>query len=379
MKTTLITGATGFLGRHLLWRLLKDAAPDDRIIALLRATSAEAADQRLIHVLDDPSSGLTPSEKAAAGALRGDVAAEALGAAHALTALQPQVTHIIHCAASVDFTLDLDASRKINVGGTRNMLDFARTAPNLQRFDYIGTAFAAGARSGTIRETGPEFSAGFHNSYERSKAESEVLVRAAAPELPTAIFRPSIIVGDSKTGVTQSFNVLYWPLKVFARRMVLCIPANPDGLIDIVPIDYVRDAIFHIRQSRPADGTIYHITCGPQNVVTVDQMVKIAAREFNVWTPPYVSPGWTYRLLKPLLKLVLRGERRRVLNVGEQYLPYLAHTALFDDSNARAALAGSGIAAPPVERYFSTLVAYCKDSDWGKREPPDPAPPSQGQ
>ncbi len=196
-------------------------------------------------------------------------------------------------------------------------------------------------------------------------------MRAAVGELPIATFRPSIVVGDSRTGVTQNFNVLYWPLKVFSRRLVLCIPAKPDGLVDIVPIDYVRDAICHIRQTQPANGTTYHITCGPKNVVTVDQMVKIAAREFNVWAPPYVSPDRAYRYLKPFLKLVLRGERRRVLSVGEQYLPYLAHTALFDDSNTRAALAGSGIAAVPVTSYISRLIAYCKASDWGKRSVAD--------
>jgi len=160
--------------------------------------------------------------------------------------------------------------------------------------------------------------------------------------------------------------------------LVLCIPANPEGLVDIVPIDYVRDSICHIRRTRPADGSVYHITCGRQNVVTVDQMVKIAAREFKVWTPPYVSPERTYRLLRPLLKLAMRGERRKVLKVGEQYLPYLAHTALFDDSNTRAALAGSGISAPPVTDYFRRLIAYCIESDWGKRPVPGPVAPSPG-
>jgi len=371
MATTLITGATGFVGRHLLWQELRSAKPGDRVIAVIRATSQDHASARLAGILDDPSAGLSTDQKSAASAIPGDLQQDRLGfSPDQDQAIWPELTHIIHCAASVKFTLDLDAARAINVAGTRRVLQGAARACNLKRFDYIGTAYVAGARSGTISEDTLDLTGPFHNSYERTKAESEDLVRRAANDLPITVFRPSIVVGDSTTGITQNFNVLYWPLKVFARRLVLCIPADRNGIVDIVPIDYVRDAIMFIRRSCPAAGQTYHITCGPENTATIGGLAQTAAKAFGVWRPPFVSPKWVYPVLRPLLGLILRGRFRHVIETGDQFLPYLSHRALFDTSNTTAALTGTGIAPPPPAKFFDRLIAYCITSDWGRLPPP---------
>jgi long-chain acyl-CoA synthetase len=244
----------------------------------------------------------------------------------------------------------------------------AKEAGTLRRFDYVGTAYVAGSRAGLVREDELVLDQPFHNTYERTKAESERAVRDAADSLPVTIFRPSIVVGDSRTGVTQSFNVMYWPLKVFARGLVLCIPADPQGHVDIVPIDYVTDAIEWISTHQEPSGRCYHLAAGPGHSVTVDSLAQEAARFFDVRLPPYVSPKTFNTILKPIFKVALWGQYRRVYDVGQQYIPYLAYRAIFDTTATRAALAGSGIEPRSVRGYFHVLLNYCRASEWGKKD-----------
>ena len=126
---------------------------------------------------------------------------------------------MIHCAATVRFDHSLDEARRINVEGTRRVLDFAAAAPRLRSLAYVGTAYVAGDRTGLVRENELDAGQSFRNTYEQTKAEAEALVRSRLGSLPGVILRPSIIVGDSRTGVTSSFKMLYWPLKIYARRL----------------------------------------------------------------------------------------------------------------------------------------------------------------
>ena len=127
---------------------------------------------------------------------------------------------MLHCAASVSFDLPLDESRSVNVEGTRRMLEFARGCPGLERFSYVSTAYVAGEPGGLFREDELAVGQRFRNPYERSKFEAELALRSEGRDLPLQILRPSIVVGDSSTGRTSSFNVLYGPLKALARGAV---------------------------------------------------------------------------------------------------------------------------------------------------------------
>ena len=372
MARTLITGVTGFLGRHLLWRRLRKAKGRDRVLCLIRATTDDEAAQRLARVLDDPQSNLTAAQKKRAVAVCGDLSTPKLGVSEAqYRQIAKGLTDVLHCAASVKFTLNLEHARQINVEGTRRLLDLARLAKeggSLKRFDYVGTSYVAGKRKGLVKETELDVSGrNFNNTYEQTKAESENLVRSAAAELPVTIFRPSVVVGDSKTGITQSFNVMYWPLKVFARGWVLVIPADAEALVDIVPIDFVTDAIEYIAEHETPSGECFHIAAGPKKSVTIGHLVEKAAQTFGMKRiPPYVSPVTFNTVLKPIFKLVLFGPYKRTYNVGQQYLPYLAYRAIFDVTNTERALEGSGISCRSVSGYFHLLLNFCVATDWGK-------------
>ena len=133
------------------------------------------------------ASGAGCRQGATVRALAGDVTEPGLGVDPADLA---GVTHVIHCAASVSFDLPLEEARRINVAGTQNVLAACRAMPDFERLDAVSTCYVAGRRTGLIQETDLEHDAGFHNTYEQTKYESELLLRAAMPDLPIAVHRP---------------------------------------------------------------------------------------------------------------------------------------------------------------------------------------------
>jgi thioester reductase-like protein len=232
-RPILLTGATGFVGMAVLARLL---AAGHEVHCLIRASDDAEADSRLRAVLQQVQAPATGR----AVAIAGDLTAPRLGLGQRHDEIAARVGTVIHSAASVAFDLPIEEARAINVEGTRRVLDFAGAVPDLQRVAYVSTAYVAGDRRGTVyeddRETGP-----FRNSYERSKHEAEGVVRASG--LPWTIARPSIIVGESTTGWTASFNVLYAPLRAFAAGAYPVLPARRRSPVDVVPVDYVADAV----------------------------------------------------------------------------------------------------------------------------------------
>ena len=160
-------------------------------------------------------------------------------------ALAAELDAVLHCAASISFSLPLDEARAINVDGTRRVIDLAREAPGLERFLHVSTAYVAGLRGGRFRERQLDAGQRFRNTYEQTKWESEHLV-ADAGDLAPCIVRPSIVVGESDSGWTPAFNVLYWPLRAFSRGLFDQVPARLEAHIDVVPVDYVADGIVHL-------------------------------------------------------------------------------------------------------------------------------------
>ena len=196
----------------------------------------------------------------------------------------------MHCAASVSFTLELEDARRINVEGTREIMQLAREAQDygvLDRVVHVSTAYVAGERGGRARERQGDVGQDFRNTYERTKLEAEQVVHDSG--LPAAIVRPSVIVGDSKTGWTPCFNVIYWPLQAFSRGLFDPIPGDPDAPIDIVPVDVVADALLELVRGP--------VRCGPFHVVasdeavTNDRLATMAAEYFDTAPPKFVGPG----------------------------------------------------------------------------------------
>jgi len=300
-------------------------------------------------------------------AVAGDLTRERLGLDPARwDALAAEVSRIVHGGATVTWDLPLAAARAVNLDGTRRMLALAEAGVRrgrLTRFDYIGTCMVAGRRRGLIGEEELDGRAGFFNTYEQSKFEAEQLVRSRAGEVPVSIYRLSMVVGDSATGYTSTFNVMYWPLKMMARGQVMAAPVDRAGRLDMVPLDYVGRAIEAISAASARPGTAFHIAAGPEGDCTVGDVVALAAARIGV-LPPRV-----FRLIRPLLYAVVWGRRRQIMKRGRVYRPYLQYRARFDTSQARAVLDPLGIRPPSVREYFDRLIDYAVASDWGRPRP----------
>jgi long-chain acyl-CoA synthetase len=359
----LITGATGFLGTRVVRELLQ-REPCAKLALLIRPRTGQTPAQRA-------ESMIQPADSPRVDVYAGDVSEPNCGLDDRIyQRLAAETTRVIHCAATVRFDHSLEQARHMNVDGTRKMLDLAAAMRSLRSFVYVGTAYVAGERTGLIRESELDVGQHFRNTYEQTKAEAEALVRSRLGSLPGVILRPSIIVGDSRTGVTSSFKMLYWPLKIYSRRLWRTVPGYPDAVLDIVPVDYAARAVAQLASDERALGSTVHLCAGPRGSATIEQVARRAAEYFNVREPRYVDPKIFFAAVRPLLSLALWGKKRRVLIDGRAYRDYFTMRMQFDTTNAERLLGPAGIFPPPVMEYLDRLLHYCVASDWGRKEVP---------
>jgi thioester reductase-like protein len=361
----LVTGATGFLGVQLVRELLV-RQPQAHLALLIRDRPGLTGQQRADAFIPAP-------DRHRVEVFSGDVAQHNSGLDPATwSRLSAETTRVIHSAATVRFDHTLAEARAINVEGTRRILDFASAAPNLRSLAYVGTAYVAGERTGLIREDELVTGQSYRNTYEQTKAEAEALVRERLKSIPGVILRPSIIVGDSRTGVTSSFKMMYWPLKIYARRLWRTVPGYPDAVLDIVPVDFVAAAVAHLAFEPAACGSTVHLCAGPRGSATIQQIAQRAMEYFHVREPRYVDPKFFFAAIRPLLFMALWGRKRRVLRDGRAYRDYFTMRMQFDTTNAERLLAPAGLCPPPVLDYLDRLFHYCVASEWGRKPVPVP-------
>jgi thioester reductase-like protein len=341
-----LTGATGFLGMEVLARLLE--AGDRDVVALVRAKDGPAAEARLDDVLAklwrDPS-----PYRDRIRAVAGDVTSLGLGIQNGERAeLAEEIGAVLHCAASIAFDLPLEEARAINVEGTREVIGFAREAKalgRLERFVHVSTAYVSGDHDGTFGEDQLEGEQQFRNTYEQTKLEAERVI-AEADDLAPAVARPSIVMGESDSGWTPAFNVLYWPLRAFSRGIFQRVPALAEGRVDVVPVDYVADGILYLLDRRETG--VFNLVAG-SDAPTVDELVDLGEKR------------WERQI-----ELVEPGEPTALAD-GEVYVPYFDMRVVFDDSRARELLEPAGIRAPKLRDCFDALIDYAEATRWGKR------------
>jgi nucleoside-diphosphate-sugar epimerase len=329
----LLTGATGFLGMEVLLRLLERS--EHEVLCLVRADDQEAAEARLDGVLAKLYTDPSPY-RARVHALPGDLTS-------GVAAPDQEIDVVCHCAASIAFDLSLDEAREINVDGTRTVIDLAR-ATGARRFVHVSTAYVSGTHSGRFTED--MLGSDFRNTYEQTKCEAERLVGELSG-IEVAIARPSIVMGESDSGWTPAFNVLYWPLRAFSRGLFAQVPARPDGRVDVVPVDYVAEGIFKLIES-DATGT-FNLVSGA-NASTCEELADLACAHFDRPRPPFVDTGESAGAA---------GD-----GYGAVYLPYFDMEVVFDDTRARELL---GMQAPRLSSYFDTLLDYADAVRWGKQ------------
>ena len=201
----LVTGFPGFIGARLVKALLDDS-PDTRVVGL-----AEKRMEKQARKAADELEGRVE-------VVFGDITERRLGLADdEYERLTAEVTAVYHLAAVYDLAVPLDIATKVNVDGTGNVLSFCEDCEGLERLHYVSTAYVAGARKGSVYEHELALGQSFKNHYESTKFQAEVWVRDAMDRVPTTIYRPAIVVGDSRTGETAKFDGPYYMLRSISR------------------------------------------------------------------------------------------------------------------------------------------------------------------
>jgi len=350
----LLTGATGFLGAWLARALLR--RPNVQLLALVRAPDRTAGERRLSWAWCE-----WPALEAEIGqrirVMPGDVREAGLGLAPAdRQACVSQVTHILHSAADVRLHASLRALRRTNVQGTEQVLALARDMQRdhgLVRLSHVSTAYVAGRRPGEVAETDLSDAWGFDSPYEQSKFEAERLVRSAMDSLPISVFRPGMIVGDSRDGAIRRFNTFYYPLRLYLEGRTWVVPARSDLRVNIVPVDYVAEVIEGLTFDERALGGTFHVTLPQRHLPT--------AAELGAQTRSWARQTLGLRLHRPLfLSLPERLQRERMGLSRELaplmvLLPYFRAGRSFCRDRLDCLL---GTQAPDWQEFLPPMLGY---------------------
>lgn len=366
-----LTGATGNVGAPLLNRLLR--RPDvAQVVTLVRAESEVSGLARVrTAVLSATGDPIPPQFDSRVRVVCGDVTASGLGLnSRDSDELARSITHIMHAAASTQFTLPLESARQVNCGGTRQVLELARAAVrhgHFRQMVHVSTAYVCGTRSGRIYEDDSAGSVGFTNAYEQSKWEAEEDIRREFADLPVTIVRPSIIVGDSESGRVISCNVLYTPLRWIVQRRLTKLYCSPDTPLDVVSTDFVaRSIAYLLLDAGPAGRTTLHLTAGTAKSMTVGQIVDYAIRFADQRT---TTLGGLETRSQRLFWMRERDRRCERPSPLDAYHPYMSIRRDLDTDRRESILSPAGIEPRHLKQYLPNILEYCLRTNWGKHAP----------
>lgn len=352
-RHALITGFPGFIARRLVRKLL---SADDglQVTTLVEPSQQEQAAKAMQNLADSSSD---PKFASRLHVIVGDVTATDLGLSGAeFKLVAKQTTEIHHLAAAHALAAERRHAERVNVHGTRNMLAFARAAPELERFVHFSSAYVSGNRTGVIMEDELQAGQHFRNAYERTKHQAEILVHEAKKTLPVTIIRPAGVVGDSRTGEIDRFDSVYHlGMLMITAPASMPIPLSGDGNapLNLVPVDYLIDAVYAICAQDSTIGQTFHIV--DPNPLCAKRLYEVIAARAGKKLPRYQVPA---NLTKALLRI---PGLERLAPVSHQAIDYLNHMAFYNSRNTSAALQGTGIRCPLFEDYVDTLIAYVRE------------------
>ena len=360
-----VTGATGFIGRFLVDRLLER---EGTIYVLVRKGSVKKLDELR---------GRWGGEEKRVVAVVGDLGKPKLGLSAAdIAKLKGKVQHFFHLAAIYDLAADAESQEKANIEGTRNAVELS-DAIDAGTFHHVSSIAAAGLYDGVFREDMFDEAEELDHPYFRTKHESEGIVRKESKG-PFRIYRPGIVVGHSQTGEIDKIDGPYYFFKLIQKMRNALPPWVPTvgiegGRINIVPVDFVVDAMVHIAHKKGLDGGCFHLT---------DPEPRRIGEILNLFAKAAHAPQMTMRLNAKMFSFIpsfvldsvmslapVRRIQKQVLadlGIPKDMFTFVNYPTRFDTREAEKALKGSGIKVPPLEDYAWRLWDY-----WERHLDPD--------
>jgi NAD(P)-dependent dehydrogenase (short-subunit alcohol dehydrogenase family) len=352
-----VTGATGFIGRFVVANLLKRGKP---IYVLVRKGSIKKLDLLRTHWGADDKEVI---------AVIGDLAKKNLGVADAdAKKLKGKIDHYFHLAAVYDLKASAEVQEQANVEGTRHALQFA-DAVAAGCFHHVSSIAAAGLYDGVFREDMFEEAEDLDHPYFKTKHDSEALVRNEY-ERPFRIYRPGFVVGDSKTGYIDKIDGPYYFFKFIQKMREMLPPWMPTigiegGRINIVPVDFVADALDFLAHKKGLDGKCFHLTDPhPYRIGEVlnifaraahapQMTMRVNAKMFGFIPAPILYGLGSLSPVKRAIRVVLQD-----LGIPRDVFQFVNWPTRYDNREAAKALKGSGIEVPRLDSYAYRLWDY---------------------
>jgi thioester reductase-like protein len=345
----LFTGFPGFIGSRLLPRVLA-LKPGLRACCLVQERFLEAAREAAEAIEKRHSHA-----RGRIALLVGDITARGLGIEAAQAkALPKDLVEAYHLAAVYDLAVSREVGRRINVEGTKNVLEFLGGAPRFDRLHYVSTAYVSGTASGLFRETDLDVGQGFKNHYEETKFEAEMEV--ARSDLPRTIYRPGIVVGDSKTGETGKFDGPYFVLRVMERLPspgVFFRLGGSDATVNVVPVDFVVEALARLSAQSGSRGKTYHLT--DPSPLTVHEISRLFADALGK------SFAYVPMPMMAVKALFAPAPIQSFFGIPRQALDYFDDHARHDATQATKDLQALGLECPRLPDYLPRLVAFYRE------------------
>jgi nucleoside-diphosphate-sugar epimerase len=362
-RSYLITGASGVVGSALVPILLEE--PGTEVHLLLRARSLAHLEARRCELLDYWN--LNPGEDTAARihAHRGDVSAEHLGlSSQEHGALTRRITNIVHAAGDVHMRRSLEHARKTAVGSVRHLVHLAGRCTNLEKLDVLSTVGVGGRSMNPLPERWVPDARDFHNTYEQAKAEAETYLAERIGEgLPATVHRPSMVVGDSRTGKNIGFQVFYFLCEFLSGRHTAgLLPQLGSATVDTVPSDFVARALAWASRNPDTGGQVLHLCSGPGRAMP---LADLSRRVGQLWKQhgrsvprPVHLPRPVYRRMMSAAQNVVPARTRRALGFIPVLLDYLGDEQRFDNARTEQLLASADIEVPNPEHYVEPVLRY---------------------
>lgn len=347
-RDILLTGYPSFVARRMLTTIM-DRAPEARVRLLVRPDHVDSARRHLEDAGVDRERVLL---------LSGDVVSVDLGLSGTeYLDLIAHTTDVFHVASIWYLGVDRKETRAVNVTGARNILDAASEMKRLRRLNHFSTAFVAGDRTGVIMEDELEEDQRFRNAYEETKYEAERLMRRAMSTLPISVYRPSIIVGDAETGEIDKLAGPYYLMSAIVMmppNIPMVLPGRGDKPLNMVPIDYVTEAIWAIGEREDTAGRTFHL-CDP-NPLSARKVFELVAERVGKRAPISGTPMRLARLLMrvPGVEKLTRSPR--------QFLDDFNQLTIYNSMHTLDAISHE-LSCPPFPSYVDRLIDYIRASD----------------
>ena len=376
MSVYFLTGGTGAVGSSIVPLLLAD--PDTEVRLLLRAESEAALAQRMESLAGYWGWTESSEQRARVKAYRGDAAVTNFNLPDDQYAeLAGTCTHLIHSAGTVRMNLSIEDARRSAVGSAQATVDFARrlaAAGRLSKFDYVSTVGVAGKRPGALPEIWMDAPRAFHNTYEQAKAEAEEIVRRAIVDegLPVTVHRPSMVIGDARDGRIIHFQIFYFICEFLSGRKTLGLyPDFGEVRLDVIPANWVAEAIVAASRDPQTAGRIFHLCSGPELAPRLEELkaaVRTAFTAHRMRVPPDIRlPRGVFAALARMAARLAPASQRKALSTLPIYLDYLADRQGFDNAAYTGWLASRGLRLPLAADYLPRVLGYYLDT----RYPPE--------